>query len=256
MKSSLTICAGPLLLAALLTGCTEYATPPDTTQTRGADLAPAPHTAGADAAHPHVTVFSDDDAQPLARFPTALAIVRVENSGYPLRGTSRARQFTVVTTRDEELADPKIIEKLGAMPQLRGIAPINAIQVSRGMNSEQDLRAAALDLHADMLLIYMFDSKVYTKDQALPLSILTLGLAPDNATRVETTAAAILIDSHTGYLYGTAEATSRDEGLTTSWTIDAALDNAKDKTERDSFVGLADDVQKLWKKVVADNASR
>jgi hypothetical protein len=93
---------------------------------------------------------------------------------------------------------------------------------------------------------------VYTTDQALPLSIATIGLAPDNSTRVVTTASAILVDSHSGFVYGSVEATAHEDGLTTSWTTTPALDNARDNSEKAAFKDLAAQVESLWTKVASD----
>ena len=118
-----------------------------------------------------------------------------------------------------------------------------------------DIRKAAAKLHADMLLIYTVDTTFYQQDQAAPLSVITLGLAPDHTTRVISTVSAMLIDTRNGYVYGTAEATDRDDGLTTGWTVDSAFENARIKTEKGAFKKLTGQVCSMWEKVVKEYGS-
>jgi hypothetical protein len=256
MKKPLALAMAAGVLACGMYGCSEYVTPPDNNG-GSADLGsisrPEPQSPpSSDAAHFDSLVSSPADVKPAAQFPTAIAVVRIQASGYqaPRCDTWGYGKFSVVTTRDVEIEDPKLMEKWLALPKVLGIVPLNHLLLPENLNSDRDLRTAALSLHADMILIYTFDTKVYTADQALPLSILTLGLAPDNTTRVVTTASAILLDTHTGYLYGTAEATDHDDGLTTSWTTAVALDNARDRTEKAAFKDLAPRIEAMWTGVV------
>ena len=258
MKRRIMLAAAGAAMACGMFGCTEYETPADS-NSASANLgagaqqnAAMPPASGA--AHFDTLFSSTADAKPAARFPANIAVVRIQASGYQSRycDTYGRGRYTIVTTRDVEMEDPKLMEKWVALPNVRGVVALNHLLLPQNLNSDQDLRTAALALHADMLLIYTFDTSDYTKDQALPLSIATLGLAPDNTTRVVTTASAILVDSHTGYVYGAAEATDHDDGLTTSWTTSAAIDNAHDKTEKAAFKDLAGNIETLWKRVASD----
>ena len=67
------------------------------------------------------------ERQPLAAFPTSIAVVRVQEQGYcsaTARGYGHG-SFTVVTTRDVESDDA--FDKLAALPMVNGIAPLNRI---------------------------------------------------------------------------------------------------------------------------------
>src|SRR3954470_11734721 len=67
-----------------------------------------------------------------------------------------------------------------------------------------------------MLLIYTFDTAFHDHDLAAPLSVVTLGLSPTQATHVVTTASAVLMDTRNGFIYGVAEASEKRNGLATA----------------------------------------
>jgi hypothetical protein len=194
------------------------------------------------------------DRKPLARFPTAIAVARVQAPGY---GTRTARSYgapgsaySVVTTRDVEKDEQ--LARLAKLNQVQGIGPINRILLPTGqLRSDQELRDAAASMQADMLLIYTLDTNFYVRDMAKPLSVVTLGLSPNQQARVTTTASAVLMDTRNGYVYGLAEATDSYNRLASAWTNDDAVDAARIKTETAAFDKLVDELEKTWAGVVA-----
>jgi hypothetical protein len=190
------------------------------------------------------------DRHPLATLPASIAIVRVQQSEYH---SNTAESFghgnySVVTTRDIE--KPEQMERLAKLPMVRGIAPINRMLLSSDLMSDHELRSAAAELHADMLLIYTLDTTFNVQDQLLPLSIVTLGLSPNQQARVVCTASAILMDTRNGYVYGLAEATARQTQIADAWTSDAAVDATRMRTETEAFGKLVDEMGKTWTGVV------
>lgn len=251
MKSRFLLNVAGLLLACGIGGCTAYVTPG-----RGVDLsqiAPDALTPQAPGA-PRIDgrLSETFNAKPTAQLPASIAIARIQADGYHSYTCESwgHGKFCVVTTRDIE--DPKLFEQWQSMPSVAGLVPLNRLLLPEELNSDMDLRAAAAKLHADMLLIYTLDTNFYTQDQAVPLSIITLGLAPDNSTRVVTTASAVLLDTRTGYVYGAAEATARDDGATTSWSTESAIENARQRTERGAFKDLSGQVESMWARVAKD----
>src|SRR6185369_2340312 len=105
-------------------------------------------------------------------------------------------RYSILTTRDVE--KPETIEKLAKMPQIAGVAPISRLLLPATLESDRELRQAAAKLQADILLIYTIDTEFKTEDKAAPISVVTLGLSPNQQVRVTTTASAVLMDTRNG----------------------------------------------------------
>lgn len=136
-----------------------------------------------------------------------------------------------------------------------GVAPLNKMLLTGPVNSEEDLRKMAARLQADMVLVYTFDTQFYVKDYATPVTVVTLGLSPNKAAKVTTTASALVIDTRSGYIYGLAEATAESAQLTNAWSSEDAVDDSRLRTEKASFEKLVGNVEKLWPGVVSRYAT-
>ncbi len=169
--------------------------------------------------------------QPMAKFPTGIAAVRIQSAGYrsDTVQTFGTGKFCVITTRDVEKDEQ--FDQLMKMPLVIGIAPVNRLLLPEQLNSETDLRQAAASLHADILLVYTLDTAFQVQDKAAPLSVITLGLSPTQNASVICTASAVLLDTHNGYVYGVAEATDHSNQIASAWTSEAAVDAARRRTE-------------------------
>ncbi len=188
------------------------------------------------------------DRKPLAKFPASIAVVRVQSPGYRSLTAESFGQgaYSIVTTRDIEKDDQ--MERLAKLPEVAGIASIGRLTLMPmpELNSNEPLRRVAAQLQADMVLIYTIDTAFYVRDMATPLSVVTLGLSPSQEARVTTTASAILIDTRSGYVYGTAEATQRSNQLASAWTSADAVDAARLRTESKAFEKLVGELEKTW----------
>src|SRR5438105_4466395 len=156
-------------------------------------------------------VLTAAGTRPLAKFPTGVAVVRIQAPGYSsetARGFGAGR-YSIVTTRDIEA--PEELEKLSKLPMVSGIGPINRLLLPAQLQSDRELREAAARMHADVLLVYTLDTSFTVRDNAAPLSVVTLGLSPSQQAKVVCTASALLMDTRNGYLYGVAEATDRQD---------------------------------------------
>jgi hypothetical protein len=249
LLSVLLFCGALLLIATLAGGCA-YATPG-----RGADfgamgLTPAQRDQLTDA-----SIISALDKKPLAAFPTSIAVVRVEASGY--RSDTQtgwgSGKYSVVFVRDVE--KPEQFERISKLPMISGIAPLNEMLLPSKLQDDRDLRQAAAQLHADMLLVYTLDTTFYDQDMAGILTLVTLGGAPNQHISVTTTASAVLVDTRNGYVYGTAEATEKHDGLTSAWFTDGAVDNDRRNTEAAAFDKLVGDFATTWTGVVKQYAN-
>ena len=239
----------PLLIALGLiftSGCaSHYATPG-----RGVDLREMSLETPAARERGDPSIVAAMGTQPLAHFPTGVAVVRVQAPGYESEtaegwGTGR---YSIVTTRDIEA--PADLERLTKLPLVSGIGPINRLLLPTQLESDRELREAAARMHADVLLVYTLDTNFLVEDKAAPLSVITLGLSPNKQARVVTTASTLLLDTRNGYLYGVAEATDRQDQLASAWTSGAAIDQTRRRTETRAFAKLVGELEKTWRGVV------
>jgi hypothetical protein len=242
-----------MIFTLLAGGCASYVAPG-----RGADLSVvgAPTAAeigpGTDA-----TIRQAFDKRPLASFPASIAVARVQAPGYRSYtaesfGTGR---YSIVTTCDIE--KPQQMQRLAGMPRVAGIGMINQLLLDGRLDSELPLRQAASKLRAEMLLIYTLDTKFTTDNKAVPLSVISLGLSPNEKVRVTTTAAAVLMDTRNGYVYGMADATEQQNRITNSWQNANTVDETRLATETAAFEKLVGELESTWKGVVAtyDNSN-
>lgn len=226
-------------------GCASYAVPG-----RGAEFSSFGLTADQRDGLTDASVVQAMSKQPLATFPANVAVVRVQASGY----SSRTAQgygggaYSVITTRDVEKTDQ--IQRLGALPMVRGIVALNRLVLPWTLQSDLELRQAAAQLHADLLLIYTIDTTFTVEDKLAPLTVVTLGLSPNQQARINTTASALLLDTRTGYIYGVAEASEKDNRLTSAWTSSDAVDGSRRFAEEKVFAKLVDEVATMWSGVV------
>ncbi|MEX0654406.1 MAG: hypothetical protein WD534_16475 [Phycisphaeraceae bacterium] len=191
------------------------------------------------------------DRKPLARFPVNLAVARVQASGYrshTATGYGKGR-YSVVTTRDVEADDA--YARIAGLPMIEGVAPVGRLLLPRHLNSDEELRAAAADLRANMLLIYTFDTHIYVGDTDSPIDVLTLGFLPNKKAEVATTASALLLDTRNGYVYGLTEASARTTQRANTWTRRAAVDQSRQRTEAEAFEKLVDAFADTWQGVLS-----
>lgn len=233
--SAFFFCAAPALV-----GCGGYATPG-----RAADLSVL-GVAAADAAQTDPAVSTELARRPLARFPTGVAVARIQAPGYrsPTADGWGRGAYSLVSVRDVE--DLKQVGRLAALPGVHAIAPVGRLLVPQELNTDVELRNAAAKLRADVLLVYTLDTTFTVDDKAAPLTVVTLGLSPNHLARVVCTASAVLMDTRNGYVYGVAEGTSRQGQLASAWTSESAVDDASRRAEREAFRSLVDELEQTW----------
>lgn len=222
------------LTACLLPGCSAYTTPGG-----GISLF--------EVASNDVEIQERFERKPAARFPAHLAVARIQRSGYRSHTVDSygAGRYSVVTTRDIETSED--FERIQKMPQVAAVAPISRLLLPEKLRSEKDLRTAAASLRADMLLLYSFDTHFETSESVIaPLRVIHLGLLPDQTARIVTTASALLLDVRTGFIYGSAEATEKEQHITSAWTKADVADTARLSTERKAFTSLLAELENTW----------
>ncbi|MEH6563940.1 MAG: hypothetical protein V7756_01240 [Halopseudomonas sp.] len=231
MRRQLSILA-LMLCVAVIQGCATYTTP---------------------AGGVNIPALGDGDiaelmtVEPAAQFPARIAVARVQSSGYSSRtnDSQGGGRYSVVTTRDiESEAD---FSKLAGMEMVASVAPVGRLLLPEQLDSIKDLRLSAASLKADMLLIYSIDTAFHIEGETLgPLTVVTLGLLPSKQAFVASTTSGLLVDVRSGYVYGVAEATERDEKHTNVWDSSAEMDRARVLSEAASFQQFMNEVGNLW----------
>ncbi len=242
------LAAATALLSLSFAGCASYVTPGRAADMRVFGAAATTNPSIDEQSDP--SVVRSIDKQPLANFPSSIAVARVQAPGYTsatAQGWGSGR-YSIITTRDVE--EPKQLDRLSHLPLVSGIAPLNRLLLPPELNSDVELRRAAAALHADLLLIYTRDTQFLVEDSAAPLTVVSLGLSPTQQARVVSTASAVLMDTRNGYVYGTAEATEKQNQIASAWTSDSAVDQSRRRAETKAFEKLVNEFEKTWSGVV------
>ncbi len=221
-------------LAALFTSCATYVTPG-----RQADL----------------STFTDPKvkkafvAKPAIRFPANLALVRVQESGYSSESTHGygSGAYSVITTK--EIETEKDLDALAKLPGIAGVVRLNRLLLPTTLSSDLDLREAAAKLQTDAVVIYTIATDFSDHDVIAPLTTLTLGFAPNTRYKIHSTAAAVVMDTKTGYIYGALEEDDSRSGLTIGWGSSEAIDEARKKAERAALEKLLASFEPFWERI-------
>jgi hypothetical protein len=223
--------------AALLAGCSTYQTPG-----AGVSLGSITETDIAEAFQ----------REPAVRFPANMAIARIAGPAYASRSNSGygGGAFTILTARDIETEES--LSRLGRMPRVAAVAPVSRLLVPTTLQSTRDLRTAAAQLRADVLLIYTIDTRFRTETAELgPLQTIALGFLPSKKAVVNATCAFMIVDVRTGFVYGTGETTAAEDQRSNVWGSENAIEEARLRAERRAFEAGLGEVETLWASIVA-----
>ncbi len=255
-----------LLVALFLGGCNQYVTPGG-----GVNLVEASDTlmgahSSRDAAtikylegeseYENLDILEAFERKPAARFPANIAFIRVQEAGYRAYGYNESYgtgKFSVVTSKLIEKDEH--FERLVAMPQIAGVAPVNRMILPEQLHSVTDLREAVAQLRADILVVYTLDTSFNIEGTDLgPLSVITLGFLPTEEAYVSTTASAAFFDVRTGFVYGLSEATARKYETASYWTTEETIDETRVLTEAEAFDKLVDELEQTWINIIRQYA--
>ncbi len=230
-----------------IAGCARYVTPGP-----AAELGVVRHDNTADPGHENADAASITLKRlPTVRFPVSIAVIRVQGREYRTHST-RSRgpgRFTVVTVRDIETEDD--FHRLRSMARVSGLGLVTRLVVPSEVHSFRDLRWIADKVQSPMALLYTFDTSFRFGDNPVaPLTVLTLGMLPAETAHVDTTASAVLIDTQTGYIYGSAQATASQSHPADAWTSAAAAEQSRRRVEREAFDLLLTEIEHMWSTVV------
>jgi hypothetical protein len=190
-------------------------------------------------------------ARPAIKFPAALALVRVQASGYSSDAGKAhgSGAYSVVTGRDIETEQD--VDRLSKLPGIQGVVRLNRLLLPASLASDLDLREAAAKLHADAILLYTMETTFFDRDAFAPLTTISLGLAPTKQYKATATAAALLMDTKTGYIYGALEEAGTRSGLSIAWGSESAMENARKQAERSALDKLLQSFEPFWQRIHA-----
>ena len=200
------------------------------------------------------------DTKPSKPFPAGIATVRIQASGYENFNTRKtgavygSGRYSIITTK--EVGEQEQFERIAKLPKVQGIIGLNRMLLPEHLSSLQDLRASAAQLHADLLLVYTFETKFLDNNSSMPLTVITLGLSPTRKITAVTTVSALLIDTRTGFIYSAYESTEREQKLSTSWGSQESADKARQQTESRAFEKLVDEVVASWPQLLKRHAAK
>lgn len=240
-----------LTVSLLLGGCAQYVTPGGPANFARMEVHGLGGTTRANLTNHNVEQALK--VRPLAQFPTAIAVARLQASGYRNDRYAPAQvagaPFTLIT--NGKTAKGSDLREISDLPQITGVVPLNRMLVGAHPRSYLALRVAAARLHADMLLLYTFDTRFHTKSRVPALGLITLGLFPERNAKVTCAATAILMDVRDGYIYGAFQSHKKGHKLANAWNNKKAMDLVRRRTQRAAFKSLLRRFTVGWASVVA-----
>ncbi|MEO6741955.1 MAG: hypothetical protein ABIP20_17055 [Chthoniobacteraceae bacterium] len=222
-----------LTVAAALacSGCSSYVNSPAVARARDAKRAE----------------FSDPliaratNARPTMQFPATIAIAPNDQGV-----REHVRALSALGKIDALISLPQLARTTIISPAI-----IGETDREHRISADLRLREAAAKLHADAVLIIATETQATDGSIVAPLTGLSLGLLPNKRYELISTAFAALVDTRTGYIYGTDEKSRAKSGLTMAWGSDDVIRRARSKVERDAMEKLFADFPAFWRGVVA-----
>jgi|GEM_PF-4470262 len=214
-----------LLSAGMMASC-YYDTPGNYT---------LPVTEGASGA-----VREDPNARPTVRFPARVAVARIEGGHGSFRMIPEAD-----IERDAHAA------AAAGLPGVAGLVSLNRVALVSEVKSYRALDLEARKVGADLVAVYRFESGRRVDDAFVPLTVATLGLAPNHSYRALATVTLMVRDARTGYIYGVLEETGESGGLTAGMDVNSAANRAERKARERALDALAEQLPGFWSGVLA-----
>lgn len=183
--------------------------------------------------------------RPAAHFPAVIAIARLGavkdrwgNSGE--MGVLPAGDFLTAAQGEE----------ISKWPLVKATFPLGVLGTGTQAKSVDDLRVPAMELNADLLLVYTISSEIRTGGAVPLVGLVSLGHLPDRGNDAVATASAVLIDVRTGYRYAIAEAKGTGSCAGGVHSNYSAARRAVDDAERQAFDTLFEQFRPAWRDMV------
>jgi len=187
------------------------------------------------------------DGEVHAKLPTRLAVAKLRRDWY-------GQEVRLAAIDAEELeAWEKIVE---GEKMIAGVQPVSSLAVDlerRGPSGVDALRVAAARLKCELLLVYLqTDGRVdnFNDAAALYWTFVGLWLVPGNVIEHRTVMQALLVDTRTGAILGTATGDSRLEQACPAALADITRDKLSKAAPAKAFADLQAGCKKLLREVV------
>jgi hypothetical protein len=202
----------------------------------------------------HPLIAKAYKAQPTITFPATIGI---------------APQDAVTQLQLRALDATDKIDSLKKLPQLGGIVNVSSLIIATDTEvpgadgkpvavwnkSDMVLREAAARLHAQAVLLLKTETTVTDGKIFTPLTLLSLGVFPNDRSEVISTALAALVDTRTGYVYATAERSAGKTCYAMSWD-DETRERTVNTTNRKALEKLLGEFPAVWSAVVAKHRGK
>ena len=229
LKTSLIL---TLTATSFFSGCSSYVNSPNVKAAR----------AQQQVAFSHTLISRAYNAKPTISFPATIAV---------------APQGSCAIMHLRALDALGKLDPLKNLPDLRGLPIVSDIiendTAHPDVNKVADLRMreAAARLHADAVLILSVETNATDGQMFTPLTLATLGLFPNNRYEIIATSLAALVDTRTGYVYGTIEKSAAKTGVVMVAGSSESLERRKQLAQRDAMEKLLREIPEFWRGVVA-----
>jgi len=190
--------------------------------------------------------------KPLASFPAHVALARLQGGSRYYNSYQNQPSAYLISVQDERIQSQ--FEPLTKLQGVTGVVQLNRMLVPSNINNERQLRAGAASLHADLILLYTFDSQIETDEKIPYAGLFTIGLFPDRSAKVTVTAYAMIVDVRSAFVYGVATGTASHNQLASAWTNSEAVKDAMRSAEQDATANLMIDLTKLWHAIIKTHA--
>ena len=190
------------------------------------------------------------DANVRAKLPTSVAVAKLTS------GCSGYQPYLDRIDAEELLTWEKAVEDQAL---IRGVHPISAVSHVGDRPTLHSLRVAAGRMHCELLLVYLqSDSAVDNFNDAAVLywTILGLWTVPGNVLEHKTVMQAILVDSRTGAILGTATGDAHLERIYPAAFEDQRRAELAKAAPREALADLQTGVRRLVKQVVETAVAR
>lgn len=198
--------------------------------------------AGKREAFSHALISRAYNAKPTMRFPAAVAVAP--------QGHEAVMQLRALDALGK-LDSLKTLPDLRGLPLVSGLVESNVSHADATNVSDLRLREAAARLHADAVLLVTIETNATDGQIFAPLTVATLGLFPNNRYEIISTGLAALVDTRTGYVYGTLEKSAAKSGILMVAGSDESLEHRKQQAQREAMEKLVKEFPDFWQRIVA-----
>lgn len=244
MKTNQLALLAPIgMLAFAMTGCQTYLAPGAPADLRAMGFVQG---GGSDAGSINNALVPKQRAT----VSTLMALARVQAAGFSTYtgGSTTKGPVSLVTQIDSE--DPADVAKLSKLYGVRGTLGLNKLVLPDSVANEADLRKAAAETGADVLVVYTIDTQFFVPQRVEYGQAVKLPLITDPAANVQSTASGILVDVRSGRIMGQAQGTGRAFVNAGSADGGNVIDRSRRNAERAAFKAMTDEVAQRWTLII------